>query len=520
MEQSRVSNSLRNMIFGLGGQMLSILMGFCTRWVFIVLLGKEYLGVSGLFSNILSLLALANLGFDSAIIYSLYKPLAQGDMTSVKGYMQLYRKVYSAVGILVFVLGSSLMPFLPRLINGEVTIPENLYLIYFLFLLQSASSYFFSYKQSLLTASQQGSVISKNHALFMIVRNLTEVLLLVVFHAYIPTLIGIVACQIAENIWLARVTDKMFPVLTDDTIEGFISEEQLSSLKKNVKALLLYKISGTVISSTDNILISRFQGLISVGLYSNYAYIVDVIRTCLSYIFYSLTASVGNYSVSESKEKNQELYYLLFFASFWFYGFTSICLGVLINPFIALWLGNDFLLPGWTVLIIIINYYSAGVQYASTTYREVTGLFAVGKYRPLIAAALNLIISIILGKRLGIAGVLLGTILSRLAIYFWFDPYIIHKRVFAQSAWRYFLRYGIYLSATAVVGAGTYFLCAALPVSKSGIAFILSMLICGIVPNLMFVFLFRKTNEYRTLKNYTIQILNRFKGKIKNRREQ
>lgn len=515
MENSRVSNSLRNMVFGLGSQMLSILMGFCTRWVFILLLGKEYLGVSGLFSNILSLLALANLGFDSAIIYSLYKPLAQGDIVSVKGYMQLYRKVYSAVGILVFVLGCGVMPFLPRFIDGEITIPENIYLIYFLFLLQSASSYFFSYKQSLLTASQQGSIISKYHALFMIVRNMTEVLLLVVFRAYIPTLIGIVVCQIAENIWLAHITDKTFPVLTDVAVEGIVSEDQLSSLKKNVKALLLYKISGTVISSTDNILISHFQGLVSVGLYSNYAYIVDVIRTFLSYIFYSLKASVGNYSVAESKEKNRELFYLLFFASFWFYGFTAICLGVLINPFIKLWLGSDFLLPGWTVLIIIINYYSAGVQYASTTYREVTGLFTVGKYRPVVAAALNLIISVVLGKRLGIAGVLLGTILSRLAVYFWFDPYIIHKRIFEQSTWRYFLRYVVYLSATAVAGAVTYFSCIAFPVSNDITAFIVSMFICGTMPNSVFLLFFCKTNEYRSLKNYALQIYSRLKCQLK-----
>lgn len=154
MDTSRTSNSLKNMAFGVGSQMLSILMGFFTRWMFIALLGKEYLGVSGLFTNVLSLLSLANLGFDTAIIYSLYKPLAEGDMVAVKGYMRVYRRVYRAVGATVFVLGCILMPFLPHLIKGTVTIPESIYVIYFLFLTQSASSYLFSYKQSLLTASQ------------------------------------------------------------------------------------------------------------------------------------------------------------------------------------------------------------------------------------------------------------------------------------------------------------------------------------------------------------------------------
>lgn len=265
MDTSRTSNSLKNMAFGVGSQMLSILMGFFTRWMFIALLGKEYLGVSGLFTNVLSLLSLANLGFDTAIIYSLYKPLAEGDMVAVKGYMRVYRRVYRAVGATVFVLGCILMPFLPHLIKGTVTIPESIYVIYFLFLTQSASSYLFSYKQSLLTASQQNRINSLYHSIFMVLRNLGEMVVLLFFHAYIPTLICIIAFQLAENAWIARVTNKKFPFLTDSSA-GEISLEQKQALKENVKSLFLYKISGTIISSTDNILISKFQGLASVGL--------------------------------------------------------------------------------------------------------------------------------------------------------------------------------------------------------------------------------------------------------------
>ena len=185
MDTSRTSNSLKNMAFGVGSQMLSILLGFFTRWMFIALLGKEYLGVSGLFTNVLSLLSLANLGFDTAIIYSLYKPLAEGDMVTVKGYMRVYKRVYRAVGATVFVFGCILMPFLPHLIKGTVTIPESIYVIYFLFLTQSASSYLFSYKQSLLTASQQNRINSLYHSIFMVLRNLGEMVVLLFFHAYI-----------------------------------------------------------------------------------------------------------------------------------------------------------------------------------------------------------------------------------------------------------------------------------------------------------------------------------------------
>ncbi len=506
MDTSRTANSLKNMAFGIGGQVLSMLMGFFSRWMFITLLGKEYLGVSGLFSNILSLLSLANLGFDTAIVYSLYKPLANGDAESIKGYMCLYKKVYSVVGCIVMAAGCLLMPFLPHLINGEVAIPENIYIIYFLFLLQSSSSYFFSYKQSLLIASQQNRVISICHSGFMVFRNIGEMLMLSVFRAYIPVLICMIAFQIGENAFIAKVTERKFPFIADKTVVT-ISADQKEALKTSVKSLFLYKISGTVISSTDNILISKFQGIASVGLYSNYVYIVDVVRTFLSYIFYSMTASVGNYHAVESKENNEKLFYNLFFASFWMYGFTGICLGVLLNPFISLWIGADYLLPWWTVLIIVANYYTAGVQYASTTYREVTGLFNIGKYRPLIAAVLNLVLSIILARICGIAGILLGTIISRLCVYFWFDPYIIHKKIFLCGTRKYFIRYFLYAVSVIVVGVGCWLLMHSLPVSNATVSFLFGVAICAIVPNVVFALLFRKTSEFQAICLYAKRIL-------------
>lgn len=321
------------------------------------------------------------------------------------------------------------------------------------------------------------------------------------FHAYIPTLICIIALQLAENAWIARVTDKKFPFLTDSSV-GEISFEQKQALKENVRSLFLYKISGTIISSTDNILISKFQGLASVGLYSNYVYIVDVIRTFLSYIFYSMTASIGNYNATESREANEKMFYNLFFASFWLYGFTGICLGVLLNPFIALWIGADYLLPNWTVFIIIVNYYTAGVQYASTTYREVTGLFKVGKYRPLIAAIINLAVSIILAYPLGISGILLGTIISRLCVYFWYDPYILHKTLFRRKLKHYFATYIRYGMST--LGAGG--LCLAIsnniPVQNQGLAFLADIILCAVLPNTLFLLLFGRREEFRIIIGY------------------
>lgn len=332
---------------------------------------------------------------------------------------------------------------------------------------------------------------------------------LLFFHAYIPTLICIIAFQLAENAWIARVTNKKFPFLTDSSA-GEISLKQKQALKENVKSLFLYKISGTIISSTDNILISKFQGLASVGLYSNYVYIVDVIRTFLSYIFYSMTASIGNYNATESKEANEKMFYNLFFASFWLYGFTSICLGVLLNPFIALWIGEDYLLPSWTVFIIIANYYTAGVQYASTTYREVTGLFKVGKYRPLIATMINLVVSVILAYPLGISGILLGTIVSRLCVYFWYDPYIIHKTLFNRKLAYYFATYLLYGLSVLGAGAICFAISNSISVNNAIISFLIDIGICATLPNVMFFLIFRKRTEFQIILGYVNIIWGKF----------
>lgn len=177
-------------------------------------------------------------------------------------------------------------------------------------------------------------------------------------------------------------------------------------------------------------------------------------------------------------------------------------MGVLLNPFITLWIGADYLLPNWTVFIIIVNYYTAGVQYASTTYREVTGLFKVGKYRPLIAAIINLVVSIILAYPLGISGILLGTIISRLCVYFWYDPYIIHKTLFGQKLKHYFATYLCYGLSTLGAGVLCFVISNHIPIQNHGLAFLANIVLCAVLPNTIFFLLFRRREEFRIILRY------------------
>jgi O-antigen/teichoic acid export membrane protein len=502
----RIQNSLKNIIFGLSSQTISAIMGFIVRTVFISTLGVEYLGVNGLFTNILTLLSLANLGFDSAIIYSLYKPLAEGDQRKIQGLMNLYGKAYRLIGIIILIIGLTLLPFLPYLMNGETTI-HQIHVIYILFLLNSVFSYYYVYKQSIIMADQQNHIISKIHTMFTLIFNVVQILLLVSTKNYIAVLSVQIAVGVMKNIYITHKANQLYPYIKEKNNVKLTKEER-QSFFKNLYSLMLYKISGVVINGTDNIVISIFIGIYWVGIYSNYYLIIATLNTFLSYIFYSLTASVGNLIVKENAEKKYFIFRVIQFSSLWVYGFCSVCLWNLMNPMILLWLGEQYVMNKFIVFAILLNFYTTGMQNASTTFRETTGLFRKGTYRPVYAAVINIVVSITLAQTIGIAGVFLGTVISRLCTYFWYDPYIIFKYVFQKPIMNYFIRYiwfGFIVSVTAVISWIFVSM-----VNSNGLFDLLTRgIVCLFIPNALFFILFRKLEEFVYLFNIARSFTNK-----------
>ncbi|KIL35402.1 sugar translocase [Cohnella kolymensis] len=499
----RVQNSVKNMLFGISGQIISIIMGFTVRTVFIYTLGVEYLGVEGLFSSILILLSLANLGFDTAMSYSLYKPLAIQDVNKIQALIHLYKRAYQWIGLVVLLIGLSLMPFLPYLMNGETTV-QHIQIIYLLFLLHSVSSYFFSYKHAVIAADQRSYIISKIHSIFTIISNSAQIILLLTTKYYLAVLAAQIAFRIVENVYTAKKADRLYPYLAADS-DARLTKSERKSFFENLYAQTLYKISAVVIIGTDNIVISMFVGLTWVGIYSNYLLIIGMVSTLVSYLFHSITASVGNLIVNESTEKKHFIFRALHFANFWIYGFCAVSLWTLMNPFITIWLGKQYLFDLFVVFAIVLNFFTAGMQDAPTIFRETTGLFKKGKYRPIIAAAINIVASILLAREIGVAGVLLGTVISRLCTYFWYDPYVVYKYAFHKKAKSYFLRY-IWLAsvvfAAAYISSGLGSMVHTNPLSD----FLIRGFLCLTVPNVIFFLLFRRSEEFRYLREIVTQL--------------
>lgn len=486
---SRTENSVKNISVGVIGQILSLLLSFINRTVFINTLGGTYLGVNGLFTSVLSFLSVAELGVGNAIIYNMYKPLAENNRERLQGLMKLYAEIYHVIGYIVAILGLLLIPFLKYMIDENTRIP-NVIIIYLLFLFNSVMSYFFSYKRSIINADQKSYIINTYQYAFNVIQIIVQVIILKTTQNFIVYLVVQIIFSLTLNIVLSNKANKLYPFIKEKN-NNKLNKEEKKDIFKNIYAIFMYKVNAIIINSTDNIIISMFIGVTYVGLYSNYLLIVNAITMILSIVFNSLTSSIGNLNASETAERKYDVYKVINFVSFWLYGFASICLWNLMNPFIELWIGKMYLLDNFTLLIIIINFYTTGIQFGTTSYRDSTGLFWNGRYIPVFASLINIGISVMLVNRLGIAGVLLGTIISRIATYFWFDPKMLFENVFKENVSTYFKQYISY----ALMTLTTAIIIQQILIYTSQ-NFIVKLLVSIIIPNSIFLIIYYKSFEF------------------------
>lgn len=502
----RINNSIRNIIASVFSQFIGVGLNFITRSIFIITLGNEFLGINGLFSNIISILTLAEMGIGSAIIYSLYKPIAINDMHKIKGLMNFYNSAYKVISIVILIIGITLIPIIPDVANSYID-NSRLIIIYILFLINAVSSYLYAYKKSIIIANQKDYILSIYKNIFKVVLNIIQVIMLILTKNYEIFLILQIITTISENLVVANKANRMYPFLLDKN-EVKLNKIEKQGIIKNVKALLYHKIGGVIVNSTDNILISKFVGITWVGLYSNYYLIIGALNLIIGQGFTALTASIGNLNAIESKEKSYETYKLILFVNFWIAGFSSICLWILFNPFISIWIGKEYLFTKSIVIIIVINFYMLTIRRATLVYKDSFGLFWNDRYKPLVESIINIVVSIILASRLGIVGVFIGTLISTIFAPFWMEPYVLFKYGFnlkVSNFFKLFIKYTIVIIIAGVITTIIYN-------NINGddfIAFIKGTFICLIVPNIIFIISFYKSNEFK-------QIINIFKYIFKN----
>ena len=493
----RTKNVATNAITGVIGQLLTIVMQFACRTVFIYTLSSEYLGIVGLFTNIISILSLSELGFGVAILYLIYKPIAENNKNKIIEYMNLYRVFYRRVALVVFGVGVCLIPFLKYFVGNSLDI-HNVRLIYILYLFNSIASYLLIYKQSIIEASQKVYITIFYQKSFLLVQSILQIVSLLITKNFIIYLVIQLISTITCNLFISIKADKLFPYLNKDK-KSLPSKDEIKEVMKNTLAMATHKMGSVVVLSTDNILMSAMVNIKSVGLYSNYTLITTTINAFINMIFNGFSASIGNFVASREQKQIYSIYKSVNFFGFWLVSFCATSLYNLLNPFIELWIGPKYLFNMDIVFIIVTNFYLNGMRVVTLKFRDAMGIFWYDRHKPIFESGINLLTSFILTKKFGVIGILLGTTISTLLTSFWIEPYVLYKYGFKEKIDDYYKKYMMYT---------VYFIVISLIINKTCylfsndiLGFGLKLLFIVVVYNLLILLVLYKTEEFKTISN-------------------
>ncbi len=500
----RIQYAAKNIAFGYIGNISSTVLGFVLRTVFIMKLDETLLGINGLYSGVLTMLSLAELGIGTALNFSLYAPVARKDYDKIKSYMLFYKKAYWAIAGVVACIGLALVPFLKYFIKnpGDYGIGE-LTLYYLIFLFNTVSTYFVSYKYSLVNAEQKNYIQTNVLTLTKLATVILQLVVLLLTANFLLYLLTAAAVELIQKIYVNAYLNKLYPYLKEKDVKP-LKKEEVKEITDKTKALVCHKVGDVARLQTDSIIISSFIQVALVGIVDNYTMVINSISGFVNIIFNSVISSFGNLIATESKEKQYEIFQVYRFVANWIYGLSAIGFFLLLSPLVFLWLGEKWLLSSTVVALILIDYYFKGDRIVLSNFKTAAGVFEQDKFLALIQGIVNLVISIVLVQKMGLAGIYIGTIVSGLIANVT-KPFIIYKACFDKGVKEYFIETAKHLVILGVVFMVVY------PLSKIVLEriTIFSFLIMGIlivvIYNLLFLLVYGKTKEMQ----YLLEILRR-----------
>lgn len=486
----------------MGIRLLTLILSFASRTVFIYTLGAEYLGLNGLFTNILSFLALSELGIGTAISFLLYKPLAVNDIERIKTVMAFYKKCYWVIGSVITLLGVAIMPFLKYLVNLNQPIPENLYLVFFLFVLQSSVTYFFvAYKQTLIEANQKKYRLTKYEIVFAVLNCVVDIIILLTLRNFIAYLVAKLILVVVKNLVFARKIDQLYPYLKEPVTTA-LTRLEVKNVFRDVYSVAVFRLGSVLFNSVTNIVTSAVVGTIVVGYYSNYTMIVTQVEVVFMMIVSAVSASVGNVVAVESRERQYEIYKKLNLLSFFIYGIASVCLFQLLNSFVNIWLGNmgkEYVLNQFVVVLIVANMYLNCSCQMLERFRIASGHFKIGRDLQVIGGGVNVFLSVILAKIWGFEGVLISPFICKFFITV--TPFVLRvgKSVFGRTYSQMLCEYLLQLMIISCVCCFTWYIC--MDIHMGSIYYFIEEIIITITISLSVLYiLFRNTPTFQELK--------------------
>ena len=506
-EKSRTENAKRNAIFAVAKKLVTLVLVLISRKFFIKYIGVEYLGINGLFANVLTLLSLVDLGIGTAMNVSLYKPIAEKDTKTLAAIIGYFKKIYWGIAVAVTVVGLGLIPFLKYIVNMDQDIP-HLYLYYIIMVGRNAFSYLFAYKSSIISADQKSSTVDNVEICFNVIKTILQIVAIIIFRNFLVYLILDVLYVIARNLMVTYVSDREYPFIKEKVeLDG----DEKKRIRSNLFSLGVYRISYVALNGTDNILMSIMIGTVYVGMYSNYYSIANNIEAMLGLIFMALTPSIGNLVATSKGKDIYRVFNQAQIASFWISGVVCAGLAFLMQDFITLWLGENMLLDKNTVAAIVLYQFYAICMRPIWIFREGTGMYRQIRYIMLVTAGLNIVLSIVLGKYMGLSGILFATTIANMLTCFLYEPRVLFKTFLNTKPIVYYKNYFINVLLTLSGMVLCYFALRRLT-EVSVVMFIIKGIICVLIMSAIYFIRYFKTPEFKELVEKVLSLITKKQG--------
>lgn len=500
---ARSDNSIRNISIGTVKQLITLILAFASRTIFVRLLGAEYTGVNGLYGNILTVLSLAELGLGNVLAYSLYKPIKDNDTARIRALIAYFKKMYRYAACAVLVLGTAFIPMLRFVVKSDLP-DDKLVLYYILYLANTVLSYFAVYRSAVIQADQKEYIRNIVGTIAMIVQYTAQIVFLLITKNFTVYLIIQAVCTLGQNIALSIIAEKMYPYLKLNKERNDTLIDR-ASLLEDLRSVFLYKIAAVLINNTDNILISVMLGTVYVGYYTNYFTLTSFMTTFIGLIVTGIMASLGDLNAEQNNERSYAVFRKLVFLFSIVTCFCMTCYLMIVQDFIPIWLGSEYLLDYRIVLAMMFSFYISNIVNPVWMYRETMGLFSEIRYIMAAAAALNLVLSIILGKIYGMAGILGATGIARLLTIVWYEPKILFKKKFGVPIKKYVCQQLLYLAVNICSAACSFLVCRMLGNDVIGI--ILKICASAVCIAAVYTLVLGKTEEYAWVKEKMICVL-------------
>lgn len=486
VEETRTVKSIRNATVGVVAQLTTLILGFVTRTALVWGLGSYYLGLNSVMTSLIAVFSLADLGLGNAIVYSLYRPLANQDKEKIEAYLRLFKILYRIIGLLILTIGFLAMPFLSYLINTDVT--NEVIIAYTLFVCNTALSYLlFTYRTTLLQANQERYLVTLSELIYTLLTAVFQLYFFLIIGNFILGIAAQIIAQIGKSLFIVYVCKKKYSNINFSS-KNKLQKKEKKELARNTYAMALGKFSDTASNNVPALIISSLIGLIQSGLYSNYQMISSAVVTLMSQISGAVTASVGSLNAEASSEIKEDVFEKLSFISFCGYTVSSACVYCGIDPFISAWLGDNYCLSEGCALAVAFNLLTIGVLQSTVIFKDGCGIFYQGRFRPVVSCILTVVFSAILAIPFGVAGVMFAPAISRLFSAAWYDPWLVYKNIFFKKPFHHYLRITGYLILGIAIClfaemAGSFLSCSSwlLFFGKVFIAFVLSIGIITII---------------------------------------